>query len=161
MRVMASLPGSRGSKVRIAAFTLAEVLVSLLIIVLVYGAVVSAYIQSSYRAYWSGYSLAAQAAGVQQLEAAKAAVWDILQTPVHDEIYTNFFVLSNGVNSVLLNLPCSGTNIVYATNYTTANLVINGIYSNYMVTVQTVWPFRWKGATTLYTNTVAGYFAPE
>jgi Tfp pilus assembly protein PilV len=156
MRVMTDLRERCGSKARTAAFTLAEVMVSLLIIVLVYGAIISAYLQCSYRAYWSGYSLAAQAAAAQQLEAAKAAVWDIQQTPVMDQIcqLTNPTV-------VLLNLPVSGTNMVYATNYTIITLITSGIYSNYLVTVNTAWPFRWKNQTTCYTNTVADYFAPE
>ena len=130
MRVM-DLPGTRGSKARTAAFTLVEVVMCVFIIMLVFGAIITAYIQTSYRAEWTGFSLAAQAAAVQQLEAAKCAVWDPLQTPVKDEISQLPLV-----TSVLLDLPVTGTNTVYATNYTTITLSdTNGrAYSNYLVT---------------------------
>ena len=126
------------------------------IIMLVFAAIITAYIQTSYRAEWSGYSLAAQAAAIQQLESAKAAIWDPLQIPVKDEICQ----LTN-VTSVLLDLPVSGTNTVYATNYTTVTLILNSPYSNYMVKVDTVWPFRWKNQVVYFTNTIADYYAPD
>jgi hypothetical protein len=159
MRLMA-LPEVRGSKVRAAAFTLVEVVMSTFIIMLVFGAIIGAHIQTSYRAEWAGLSLAAQAAAVQQLESAKCAVWDILQTPVQDEISK-----LPRVTSTLLDLPVNGTNTVYATNTTIVSLVLitNGsyVYSNYFVQVNTVWPFRWKNQTTYYTNTIADYYAPD
>jgi hypothetical protein len=126
------------------------------IIMLVFAAIITAYIQTSYRAEWSGFSLAAQALAIQQLEAAKAAVWDPLQTPVKDEIKQLPLV-----TSALLDLPVSGTNYIYATNYTTRTLIANGLYSNYMVRVDTVWPFRWKSQVVYFTNTIADYYAPD
>jgi hypothetical protein len=155
MQVM-DLPGARRAQGRAAAFTLVEVVMSVFIMMLLMAGIITAYIQASYRAEWSGYSLAAQAVGIQQLEAAKAAVWDPLQTPVKDEIKQ--LVL---VTNVLLDLPVTGTNNVYATNYTTISVVTNGIYSNYMVKVDTVWPFRWKSQIVYFTNTVADYYAPD
>jgi hypothetical protein len=155
MRVI-ELPESRGAKGPAAAFTLVEVVISTLIIMVVFGAIISGYIHTAYRAEWAGYSLAAQAAGVQQLESAKCAVWDLRQIPVQDEIKK-----LPPVTLTLLDLPVSGTNMVYATNYTTVTLIKNGVYSNYFVLVNTVWPFRWKDVTTYYTNTVADYFAPD
>src|ERR1017187_1946319 len=118
MRVM-DLPGSSGAKERTAAFTLAEVVMSTFIIMLVSAAIIGCYIQTSYRAEWAGLSLAAQSAAVQQLEAAKCAVWDPSQTPVKDEISQLPLV-----TSVLLDLPISGTNTIYATNYTTITLML-------------------------------------
>ena len=150
------LPGIRGSKARTAAFTLAEVVICVGIMMLVFAAIITAYVQTSYRAEWAGYSLAAQAAAVQQLESAKAAVWDPLQTPVMDQISQLPLV-----TSVLLDLPVSGTNTLYATNYITVTLMQNGVYSNYFVQVNTVWPFRWKNQTVYFTNTIADYYAPE
>jgi hypothetical protein len=155
MRLMA-LPGICGPKARTAAFTLVEVVMSVFIILLVFGGIVTAYIQTSYRAEWSGYSMAAQAAAVQQLEAAKCAVWDPSQSPVKDEIRQLPLV-----TSVLLDLPVTGTNTVYATNYTTVNLVTTGVYSNYMVRVDTAWPFRWKNQVVTFTNTIVAYYAPD
>jgi type II secretory pathway pseudopilin PulG len=150
------LPGTCGSKARTAAFTLAEVVICVGIMMLVFAAIITAYVQTSYRAEWTGYSLAAQAAAVQQLESAKAAVWDPLQTPVMDQISQLPLV-----TSVLLDLPVSGTNTLYATNYITVTLMQNGVYSNYFVQVNTVWPFRWKNQTVYFTNTIADYYAPE
>jgi len=159
MRVM-DLPGTRVSKGPTTAFTLLEVVVSTFVIMLVFGAIVGGYIQTSYRAEWTGLSLAAQAAAVQQLEAAKCAVWDTQQSPVQDEISK-----LPGVTSTLLDLPVSGTNTVYATNTTTVSLIVitNGsyVYSNYFVQVTTVWPFRWKNQITNFTNTIADYYAPD
>ena len=150
------LPGSHWPAARTAAFTLAEVVISVGIMMVVFGAIISAYIQGSYRAEWTGYSLAAQSAAIQQLEAAKCAVWDPSQTPVKDEICQ----LTN-VTSVLLDLPVTGTNTIYATNFTTVTLLKFGIYSNYFVKVDTKWPFRWKNQVVYFTNTVADYFAPD
>jgi hypothetical protein len=155
MRLMA-LPPICALKARTAGFTLAEVVMCVFIIMLVFGAIITAYIQTSYRAEWSGYSLAAQAAAVQQLEAAKCAVWDPLQATNKDEI-----ILMPRVTSVLLDLPITGTNYIYATNTTTIALIPNGIYSNYFVKVDAVWPFRWRGQVAYFTNTVADYYAPE
>ena len=155
MHVMA-LPAARWSKGRTAAFTLVEVVICTFIIMLVFGAIIGGHIQTSYRAEWTGLSLAAQAAGVQQLESAKCAVWDPQQTPVQDEINK-----LPRVTSTLLDLPVSGTNTVYATNYTTVTLMQNGVFSNYCVQVDTVWPFRWKNQTVYYTNTIVAYYAPD
>ena len=151
-----ALPAALESKGRTAAFTLVEVVICTFIIMLVFGAIIGGHIQTSYRAEWTGLSLAAQAAGVQQLESAKCAVWDPQQTPVQDEINK-----LPRVTSTLLDLPVSGTNTVYATNYTTVTLMQNGVFSNYCVQVDTVWPFRWKNQTVYYTNTIVAYYAPD
>lgn len=159
MRLKA-LPRLGGSQARAVGFTLMEVVISVFIIMLLFSAIITSYIQGSYRAEWAGLSLAAQSAAVQQLEAAKCAVWDPSQNPPKDEISQ-----LPPVTSVLLDLPVSGTNTVYATNYTTVTLILitNGVnvYSNYMVRVDTAWPFRWKNQTVYFTNTVADYFAPD
>jgi len=124
---------------------------------LLFGAIITAYIQASYRAEWSGYSLAAQALAVQELESAKAAVWDTQQSPVNDEISR----LPRS-STALLDLPVSGTNFVWATVTNTITLIpSNGQYSNYMVKVSVTWPFRWKSQTVYFTNTIANYYAPD
>jgi type II secretory pathway pseudopilin PulG len=154
-----ALPETDSLKAGTSAFTLPEALVSLLIMVIVFDTVISAYMQSAYRAEWAGYSLAAQSAAIQQLEAAKSAVWDTQDTPVKDEISQ-----LPTTTTTLLSLPVSGTNYVYATNYTTITLFTNSALtgaSNYMVTVSTVWPFMWRNQTAYYTNTIACYYAPD
>ena len=144
-------------KARAAAFTLAEVVICVGIMMFVFAAIITSYIQTSYRAEWSGFSLAAQSSAVQQLEAAKSAVWDPLQSPAMDQISQ-----LPRVTTTLLDLPVVTTNIIYATNYTTVTMVTtSGGYNIYFVKVDTAWPFRWKNQVTYFTNTVADYFAPD
>jgi hypothetical protein len=141
-------PGNR-------AFTLAEVVMATAITAVVFGGIVTCHIQSSRRAEWSGYSLAAQALALQQLEQARSAKWDTLTTPAVDEI-TNIAP----VTSAILDLPISGTNAVWATNYATVSTVTisaTPYVAVHMVEVKTVWPFRRK----LFTNSLADYFAPD
>ena len=143
----------------VCGFTLAEVLVSLAIATILFGGLVTAYVQSSYRAEWSGYSLAAQALAVQQLEQARAANWDINTSPPRNEI-TNV----PPITAAILDMPVTGTNVVWATNYTTITSipVTNTIGASiYMVRVDTSWPFVWGGKKRYFTNTVADFFAPD
>jgi type II secretory pathway pseudopilin PulG len=140
---------------RVAAFTLAEVVVCLAIVALVFGGIITSYMQGAYRAEWAGYNLAAQALAMQQIEQAKTAVWD----DSHDE-FTNLVRLSWGI----LDLPINGTNRVCATNYVdvTTNQISSSpdIYVR-MVKVDTVWPYIRGGQVLYYTNTVADYYAPD
>ena len=123
---------------------------------LLFAGILTGYLQASYRAEWSGYSLVAQALAVQELETAKAAVWDPQQQIVNDEISQ---LPTNTV--ALLDLPVSGTNYVWATVKNTITLKQNGQYSNYMVKVSVTWPFRWKSQTVYFTNTIVNYYAPD
>jgi Tfp pilus assembly protein PilV len=145
------------SRARAEGFTLAEVVMSIFIAAVVFCGVIGAYVQAAYRAEWSGYSLAAQALAIQQLEQAKAGVWDNQTCNI-----TNL----NTVTSATLDLPVPGssTNSVYATNYTTITSITNLDVTQvtvYMVKVDTVWPFLWKNRVVYYTNTVADYYAPD
>jgi prepilin-type N-terminal cleavage/methylation domain-containing protein len=140
-------------------FTLAEVVIALAISVMVFSGIIAGYVQSSRRAEWTGYSLAAQALSIQQLEQARAAKWDVLSVPAVDEI-TNLPL----VNWSILDLPVSGSNVVYATNFIsikTVSVATNPPEAVRMVKVSTVWPFRKGRATTYYTNTLANYYAPD
>jgi prepilin-type N-terminal cleavage/methylation domain-containing protein len=143
----------------LSGFTLAEVLISLAIAAIMFSGLINAYIQSSYRAEWSGYSLAAQALAIQQLEQARAANWDISTYPSRNEI-TNVPAITASV----LDLPVNGTNVIWATNYTTITSVpiTNTVGASiYMVRVDTAWPFLWSGKRSYFTNTVADFFAPD
>ena len=106
-----------------------------------------------------GVLLAAQALALRQIEQAKSAVWDTLSVPVKNEL-TNI----PPVTSAILDIPISGTNVVWATNYATIKLVTvwsNPPVTTYLVKVDTVWPFRWNDQVQYYTNTVADYPAPD
>jgi type II secretory pathway pseudopilin PulG len=139
----------------LAAFTLAEVVVCIAIVALMFGGIITAYMQGAYRAEWAGYNLAAQALAMQQIEQAKTAMWD----DTHNE-FTNILLQTWAV----MDLPRSGANVVYATNYiqVTANQISTSpLLSVYMVKVDTVWPYIRKGLVNYYTNTVADYYAPD
>ena len=147
------------SKARARGLTLVEVLLSVAIIALVFGGVLGTYLHTCYRAEWSGYSLAAQSLSVQQVEQAKSAVWDIQSVPVKNEL-TNMAT----VTSAMLDVPISGTNVVWATNYATirpVTILSNPPIQVYLVKVDTVWPFRWKNEVRYHTNTTTSYIAPD
>ncbi len=138
------------------AFALPEVLICIVIMVIIYGGTILAYIQADKRAEWSGYSLAAQALSIRQMEQARAAKWDTQSIPPVDFV-TNIS-LSSWTN---LDLPYAGTNRVNATNFTTVSTVTyatNGqAISVHFIRVDTVWPWRGK----LFTNSIATYRGPN
>jgi prepilin-type N-terminal cleavage/methylation domain-containing protein len=154
-------------------FTLMEVVFSLAIIVVVFSGVIVAYTQASYRAEWTGYSLAAESLAIKQIEQARCARWD----PAGADATTKFELFSlnlqnsnvtagvlTGYTWTNLDLPSAGNlNSLRATNYVTVSPVAptgNLNASNIMVRVDTVWAFTWK-KTKLYTNTVCTYLAPD
>jgi type II secretory pathway pseudopilin PulG len=164
---------NRSSRRTASGFTLVEVVMCLLIIVLVMGSVVAGYIGSCYRAEWSGYNLAAQALAMQQLEYARSAKWDVLDSTGGVQI-TNMNNLINwsqngsgvwtGYSTNTLDLPISGTNVIWATNFCSLTLITlsatPAVYV-YMVEVQTVWPFLWYNKDYYYTNTLVDYVSPD
>lgn len=152
---------------RRAAFTLVEVTMSIIIAGLVFAGILTGYIQSGRRAEWAGYSLAVQAYGVQQLEQARAAMWD-----VSSEVYVNQITNLNmigwtytggqwkGYSWTNIDIPYSGANFIRATNYVTvSNVTVSALppVSVYSVRVDTVWKYRNK----LQTNSMINYYAPD
>lgn len=138
-----------------SAFTLTEVVVCTAILGLAFAGIITSYVQGSYRAEWAGYNLSAQALSLQQLEQAKSAKWDSTGNEM-----TNL----NTVTSCLMDVPISGTNKVWATNYGTISLVpisANPPVNVYMVRVDTQWPFMRRGQRIYFTNTVACYYAKD
>jgi hypothetical protein len=169
------LPGSRPAKPRTAAFTLAEVVMAVAIAALVFGGILAANVQLTKRAEWSGQSLAAQALAIQQLEQARAGVWDDTTGVQQRNELTNLNLVGWTYNAATgvgkgyswsdLDLPIAGTNYIRATNYVTVTLLTNvtGLpaIKLQMVQVDTVWRFLGFGATRLYTNRLATYYAPD
>src|SRR5256714_910544 len=105
------------------AFTLAEVVIAMAITVMSLAGVIMGYIFAIRQAEWSAYSLAAQSLATQRLEQTRAAKWDPRASPPVDEVITNNFPI---VPTNVLDMPVSGTNIAYATNFTTISDVTNG-----------------------------------
>jgi prepilin-type N-terminal cleavage/methylation domain-containing protein len=156
---------------RQSGFTLVEVVVSLGIVTLLFSGILTAYIQSSRQAEWAGYSLAAQAIGIQQIEQARSAVWDY---SINKNELTNLNLLSwtydatsrvgTGYRTNVLDVPISGTNIVVATNFVTVKILnLTGLANAQvqMVTVDTVWPFQSSTGRRVFTNRTASYFGPD
>ena len=151
-------------------FTLVEVVVALAIITLLFSGILTAYIQSNRRAEWSGYSLAAQAVGIQQIEQARAGVWDgqklneLTNLNLLSWSYNATTRVGTGYTTNILDLPVSGTNIVVVTNFVTVKMLDLTGFTNVqvqMVSVDTVWPFCSRSGTRLFTNRTASYFGPD
>ena len=133
------------------AFTLAEV--AMAITAMSMAGVVAGYIFATRQAEWSAFSLAAQALATQRLEQTRAAQWEPRQ-PLDELVATNFPTVPTN----RLDMPISGTNIAYATNFTTiTDLKAVVGYPLKMIQVDCVWSFRQR----LYTNTIATYRAPD
>jgi type II secretory pathway pseudopilin PulG len=172
MRIKESSQGKHLSKR--SAFTLAEVVMAVFVVALVFGGVLTGYVQATKRAEWSGYSLAAQAAAIQQIEQARAANWDpsknqneITNLNLSGMAYYPGDKAWKGYFSTILDLPISGnTNgATRATNFVSISMLTNvagasGVALE-LVKIDTVWVFYAWGGKKLYTNTVATYLAPD
>ncbi len=156
---------------RLRGFTLVEVMVALGIVTLLFSGILSAYIQTSRQAEWAGYSLAAQAIGIQQIEQARSGVWDF---SISKNELTNLNLLSwqynaatkvgTGYSTNVLDIPISGTNVVMATNFVTVKMLsLTGLANVQvqMVTVDTVWAFPTAHGRSLFTNRIANYYGPD
>jgi prepilin-type N-terminal cleavage/methylation domain-containing protein len=147
-------------------FTLAEVIIAIAIIVIIFGGIVTAYLQASYRAAWTGYSLAAESLAIKQIEQARSAVWDpsvginqIFLMPLSNSVVTTSNM--TGYTWANLELPSSGTNYARATNYISIKRVGSSGVTNIMFRVDTAWRFHWRKSTVTYTNTVCTLIAPD
>jgi hypothetical protein len=90
---------------------------------------------------------------LQPIEQARGAKWDPYANPPVDEVVsTNFPVAWH-----ILDIPISGTNIVYATNRVTIRWVTAAPPLK-EISVQTTWRFFNRG---LFTNTTVTYRAPD
>ncbi|HLX71040.1 MAG TPA: type II secretion system protein [Verrucomicrobiae bacterium] len=139
-----------------AAFTLAEVVVSVAILASVMAGLIYGYIQINYRAQLSSMSLAAQSLAAQSVEQARAAKWDVhSQTPgtgpgSSDELPpTNYVqIFTNSIVVPATGKGVSVTNYVSVTDAYT-NPPIRGIRSD------CVWRAPFSGKW--FTNTVITY----
>ncbi|MBI2929689.1 MAG: type II secretion system protein [Verrucomicrobia bacterium] len=135
------------------AFTLVEVIIALAIMSLMISGIVSGYVVSALRAEWSAFSLAAHSLALQKLEQTRAAKWDPQGWPPVDELVSSNFPVTVDV----LDVPISGTNILYATSTTTITTVSTSPPLR-SIRVDTVWPFMQRGS---FTNTIVTYRAPD
>ena len=156
-----------------AGYTLIEVVVAAGIIAMVYGMILSCYVQSGLRAQWAGYSLAAQDLANEQIEQARSAVWDpatgkneLLQMNLRSTNYNSTNQTFTGFTTNILDIPYASTNYTIATNYVSIQLINLNNQTNpqvqvYMIRVDTVWPFFYRIKNLYYTNTAATLLAPD
>jgi len=129
--------------------SLVEVVLSIAITGISLGAIVAGYIYSAKAAEWSAYSLAANSLAMQRLEQCRAAKFDVLTTPITDELIPANFP----TKAEILDVPRSSQNIAYATNYTTITTVSTNPPLK-MIRVDCVWRFKNDG---FFTNTLVTY----
>jgi prepilin-type N-terminal cleavage/methylation domain-containing protein len=149
------IQADNSAKKTLKAFTLTEVVIAISIMGLVCAGIISAYIQTTRHVEWSAYSLAAQALSTRELEQARAARWDLHSSPAVDETVT-----IPTTSATILDLPVSGTNVVWAVNhFSVSNLTVSTtpLVRFKVVRVDTVWPFGDR----LFTNTTITYRAPD
>lgn len=154
--------------------TLAEVVMAVCICTIAFTGILKCYTQTAERAQWAGYSLAAQALAIQQLEQARSGIWDptsgrneTTNLNLVNRTYNSSTRTSRGYTTSILDVPIHSTNTIRATNFVTVrtinvNNTTNPPVQVQMVRVDTVWPLTVFGSTPrLYTNTVATYLAPD
>ena len=157
---------------RIQGLTLPEVVISVAIVAVVFGGVVTAYIQAGYRLAWSGYSIAAQSLALSMVEQTRSSVWDpvlginqVTNLNVLTSSYDSVNLIWTGSTTNVLDVPGKGTNYVNATLNVTVQMLNVNYSSNVFcqnVRVDCVWPFTfWKGQTTYFTNTICTILAPD
>jgi len=125
----------------------------MMIAALVIGVTINGYVSAATRAERSAYSLAAHSLALQRIEQVRSAKWDPGTFPPTDEVVqSNFPVVTN-----ILDIPVSGTNLVYATNYTTISTVSVSPPLR-MIRVDCLWTFMNRKIST---NTIITYRAPD
>ena len=129
-----------------------EVLIAMVVLGIAIIGLVSGFVQANRAAEWSAYSLAAQSLAMQPIEQSRAAKWDPYAYPPVDEV-TNIRTLTTNI----LDIPISGTNIVYATNRTTVR-TISTTPPLKEISVQCTWRFCNEG---VFTNRIVVYRASD
>ena len=136
-----------------SAFTLIEVVVSMLILGLSVSGMLAVYVRSAVQSDWSAESLSAQMMAMSGMEQCRAAKYDPRGAPPTDDLVSTNFpsrvdVLDVGGNSAIL---------VYGTNTTTITTVSSNAMTK-MIRVDCVWSFPRRG---LFTNSVMTYRGPD
>jgi type II secretory pathway pseudopilin PulG len=141
-------------ELRSLGFTLMETVIAMAVGALMLGGLILGYVLSTQRAEWSAYSLAAQSLANQRIEQARAIKWDPLAFPPRPDLLVNG---NFPPQREILDIPVTGGQITYATNYTTIT-DIPGPSPVKMIRVDCVWQFCGRG---VYTNSIATYRAPD
>src|SRR5476651_220014 len=141
---------------RSAAFTLAEVLISVVVLALVVAGILSGYVQANRMAEWSSMSLASQG-----LEQARGAQWNSQAYPAGsgDDLPSPQNYILSGTSDYALDVPSTGSPF-YATNYVLiTNVTTSSGAPLRMIRSDCVWKFPTTGR--YFTNTMVTYRAPD
>jgi type II secretory pathway pseudopilin PulG len=154
------------------AFTLAEVLIAVVVLVTVMSGLIYGYVQMNRTALWSSMSLAAQSIASQGAEQARCAKWDTQVYPptntgpgTGDELPPGIYI--NGLGSYTnqgsnysLDIPVSGAPI-YVTNTVTITTITNVLTTAPLrqISSQCVWQFPLTG--NYFINSVYTLRAPD
>lgn len=134
-----------------SAFTLLEVVISLAILGISLGGILTLYARSAQRADWSGYSVSAQMMALSGLEQCRAAKYDPHGSPPTDALVsTNFPARVDVLDPGTVNGTTS-----YGTNTTTI-LTISTNPALKLVRVDCTWTYPGRG---VFTNSVSTYRA--
>jgi type II secretory pathway pseudopilin PulG len=144
------------------AFTLAETLIAVVVVVLVLSGLIYGYVQINRTALWSSMSLAAQSFASQGAEQARCSKWDTRVWPLGntgpgtgDELGVTNYTQSG--SNYTLDIPVSGAPI-YITNYVSITK-ISDTPPLRQIRSECVWPFPLTG--NYFTNTVITLRAPD
>lgn len=135
------------------AFTLAETCISTALATMLMGTILYGYVMSVKKAEWSAYALSAHSLAMMRLEQTRAAQWDPLGYPPRDELVSTNFPVSVET----LDIPITGTNVVYATNTITISMISTNPPLK-MIQIVCQWPFMGQG---VYSNVIVTYRAPD
>ena len=136
-----------------SAFTLPELVIAGTLAILAYASIIYGYAMTAQNAEWAAYHLAANSLALQRVEQARAAKWDLSANPPVDSLVaTNFPVVVE-----ILDIPISGTNVVYATNVTTIT-TLSTQPALKMIRVDCSWKFI---KNRVFTNTIITYRAKD
>lgn len=134
-------------------FTLVETVISMLVLSIIAVGVIKGYMETHRVSEWSSYSLTAQSLASQSIEQTRCAKWDPNAWPPVDQVVESNFPVSR----YILDVPISGTNVVWATNRTTIRTVSTTPPLK-KISVECTWPFANKRVCT---NTILTYRAPD
>jgi type II secretory pathway pseudopilin PulG len=144
------------------AFTLAEVLIAIVVLVMVMSGLIYGYVQINRTALWSSMSLAAQSIASQGAEQARCSKWDTQVWPptntgpgTGDELGKTNYTQSG--SNYTLDIPVSGEP-VYVTNYVSIT-EISPTPPLRQIQSRCVWRFPLTGS--YFTNTVVTLRAPD
>ena len=146
MRCQLTMTFKRANQRGRFAFTLVEVVISILVIALMAVGLIYGYVQSNRFAEWSSYSLAAQSLASQGVERVKAAQWGSSITGTYlDQLGTG---TTNETGVILV--PGTGQSLTVTDTVTTTTYLSNPPVRQ--IVSQCVWQFPSTGQK--YTNTV-------